>query len=233
MLGAIDAWTLDPAEAVGQADLVVLCMPVSLIGPWMGRIAKYLKPGAIVTDVGSTKAAICEAGTRAIRPPAHFVGSHPMAGSEKKGVSVARAELFEGATCIVTPTAGTDSGAAETVAAFWKGLGCRIACHDPETHDKLVALVSHLPHAVAAAVVAVQSEASLALHGKGFLDATRIAGGDPELWRDIFMENRGNLIESIDRLADELARLSLILQANDPAAVQHWLETRAKTRLEM
>lgn len=231
-LGAIDSWTLDPAEAVREADFVVLCMPVSMIGTWIWKIAGHLKAGAVVTDVGSTKAAICYAG-EAIQRPAHFVGSHPMAGSEKKGVAVARADLFDGATCIVTPTSGTDSGAADTVAAFWQTLGCRVVRHDPETHDRLVSLVSHLPHAVAAAVVAVQSDASLDLRGKGFLDSTRVAAGDAELWRDIFTDNRDNVVIAIDRLIAELATLSRTLRSNDPAALQQWLAQAARVRTSL
>jgi prephenate dehydrogenase len=149
-VGLLDNWTLDPAEAVAGADLIVLCMPVRQIPLWLGRIAPYVPAECVVTDVGSTKAAIVAAGEAAVRPPAHFVGSHPMAGSEKTGVAAARADLFDGATCIVTPTPASDAAAVERVETFWRQLGCRLVRHAPADHDRLVALVSHVPHAAAA-----------------------------------------------------------------------------------
>lgn len=228
-LGAIDAWTLDCAAAVKDADLILLCMPVSQIPAWTEKIAPHLKRGAIVTDVGSTKDQIVQAGERLVRPPAHFVGSHPMAGSEKTGVAVARADLFHGATCIVTRTAATEASAADVVEQFWQALGCRTVRHTPSDHDRLVALVSHLPHATAAALVAVQEEASLQLHGKGFLDSTRIAAGDPALWRDIFTDNRDNVVTAIERLIEELQRVRRQV-ANDPAGLESWLRAAAGVR---
>lgn len=227
--GAVDDWTLDLGVAVGDADLVVLCMPVSQIPGWTERLSPHLKRGAIITDVGSTKQAIVDAGERWVRPPAHFVGSHPMAGSEKTGVAVARADLFQGATCIVTRTAQTDASSADVVERFWQALGCRVVRHSPSDHDRLVALISHLPHAAAAALVAVQDAASLDLHGKGFLDSTRIAAGDPELWRDIFTDNRDNVLGAIDRLIEELSRVRTQV-ANDPKALEAWLREAASVR---
>ncbi len=229
-LGAIDEWTLDPQQAVKNADLVVICAPVSLIPVWTEKIATFLKPGTIVTDVGSTKAWIVEEGEKLLPKEAHFIGSHPMAGSEQKGVSVARSDLFEGATCIVTRTESSSDQATRIVENFWKTLGCRIVCHSPQDHDRLVALVSHLPHVVASALVAVQEPNSIDLRGKGFLDSTRIAAGDPELWRDILMDNRQNVIAAIVKLTKELSQLSELLRADDPDAVQKWLADHAETR---
>jgi prephenate dehydrogenase len=232
-LGAIDEWTLDPLAAVRGSDLVILCTPVSLIPHWLDRIAPELGAGAVVTDVGSTKAAIVAAGDRLIRPPARFVGSHPMAGSAQKGVSVARADLFEGATCIVTPSAATHPTAIQTVADFWRGLGMRIVQHDPAEHDRLVALVSHLPHAAAAALVAVQNDASIDLHGRGFLDSTRIAAGDAELWRDIFLDNRENVVAAVDQLITELTHLKGFVSEGRSADLVAWLQRNAATRDEL
>lgn len=231
-LGAIDAWTLDVGQAVREADLVVLCMPVGQIGLWIQRVGNFLKPGAVVTDVGSTKAAICAAGER-MPPPGVFVGSHPMAGSEKTGVAVARADLFEGATCVITPCTSTDPAATTRVEQFWNALGMRLVRHDPATHDHLVALVSHLPHAVAAAVVGVQSETSIDLRGKGFLDTTRIAAGDAGLWRDILMDNRTNVVDAIDQLSAELSTLARHLRTGDAAAVESWLARQSARRSRM
>jgi prephenate dehydrogenase len=229
-VGAIDRWTLDVADAVREADLVVLCMPVSVIPDWIERCGDHLKPGAIVTDVGSTKNAICTAGVKRIRKPAAFVGSHPMAGSEKKGVGVARADLFDGSTCIVTPVSSTPADATDVVTRFWQALGCRVVTHAPDEHDKLVAMVSHLPHATAAALMSVQSDASLDLRGKGFADATRIAAGDAELWRDIFVDNADHLVAGIEDLIDALQSLRKRIRAGDAESLRAWLEQQAKRR---
>jgi prephenate dehydrogenase len=229
-LGAIDDWTLDVCKAVADADLVVLCMPVSQIPVWLERIGQNLKPGSVVTDVGSTKLAICDAGARHIVAPGAFVGSHPMAGSEKTGVAVARADLFDGATCVVTPAADADNGAIRKVCDFWTTLGCRIVQHDPATHDRLVAMVSHLPHAVAAALVGVQSDDSLDLRGRGFMDSTRIAAGDAGLWRDILIDNRQNVIDAIGHLHQELDQLTASLRTGDAAAVESWLARQVQRR---
>jgi prephenate dehydrogenase len=153
-----------------------------------------------------------------------------MAGSEKTGVAVARADLFEGATCVITPTPSTDPSAVARVEQFWHTLGMRLVRHDPHTHDHLVALVSHLPHAVAAAVVGVQSDASIDLRGKGFLDTTRVAAGDAGLWRDILMDNRQNVVEAIDQLNAELTHLATHLRAADAVAVEAWLAKQSARR---
>lgn len=228
-VGAVDEWTLDVPESVREADLVVLCMPVGQIPGWIEKIGPHLKPDAVVTDVGSTKASICLAGEK-MSGPGVFVGSHPMAGGERTGVAHARADLFQGATCVVTPTASTDPSAADRVESFWTTLGMRVVRHDPKTHDRLVAWISHLPHAVAAAVVGVQTEASLDLRGKGWTDTTRIAAGDAGLWRDIFMENRENLVDAIGQLNAELSELARLLRSGNANAVQEWLSRRAQRR---
>jgi len=234
-VGAIDEWTLDPADAVRDADLVVVCTPVGQVGPWLAKIADHLKPGAIVTDVGSTKSAIVTAGERVIRRPAFFVGSHPMAGSEKRGVEVARAELFEGATCVVTRTDATDEAAATIVEDFWDTLGARVVRHTPAEHDRLVALVSHVPHAVAGALMGIQTDASLDLHGRGLLDTTRVAGGDADLWRDILIDNSANVIDGIDAVVAQLMQLRGLLNSQNATVVREWLQTHATARqaLEM
>jgi hypothetical protein len=167
----------DPARAVQGADFVVLCTPVGLLPDLLGRIAPALDAGAIVTDVGSTKATVVRSAER-LHPGVRFVGSHPMAGSEKRGVEHARADLYRGAVCITTPTDRTDPAALEQTEAFWRRLEMRVRRVSPEDHDRLICDVSHLPHAVAAALVTLQRDDALDLAGKGFMDATRIAGGD-------------------------------------------------------
>jgi cyclohexadieny/prephenate dehydrogenase len=229
-IGAIDEAYDTAAEAVRGADLVVLCTPVGLLGEILTQIAPALGGGAVVTDVGSTKRSVVEAGERVLPAGVHFVGSHPMAGSEKRGVEFARTDLFENATCIMTPTPRTDQAASAKVEGFWRLLGMRTTRLSPEQHDQLLAEVSHLPHAVAAALVAMQADAALPLAGKGFLDATRIAGGDGGLWRDILLDNADNVRTAVGRLRGELDRLLGMLDAGKGTELEVWLNAAASRR---
>jgi len=229
-VGAIDEAYADPASAVREADLVILCTPVGLFEELLRQIAPALPPGAIVTDVGSTKRSVVQAGERLLPAGVHFVGSHPMAGSEKRGVEFARADLLQRAMCILTPTPRTDAAALSSVQAFWESLGMRTCTMSPEEHDRRLADVSHLPHAIAAAMVLMQEEPSLQLAGKGFLDTTRIAGGDGALWRDIFLDNRDNVLASLSRMRDCMNRLVELLDAQDGEALTDWLNAAARRR---
>ena len=229
-MGAVDEHYDNPAAAVRDADLVVLCTPVGTFGRLLDAIGPALAPGAVVTDVGSTKASIVQAARTSVPLSARFVGSHPMAGSEKRGVEFARADLFRGALCIVTPDEATDPEALAKVEGFWQRLGMRTRRLSPVEHDRRLAEVSHLPHAVAAALVAMQDDASLDLAGKGFADTTRVAAGDAGLWRDIFLDNRDNVLSSIERLSGELARFAARLRNGDTEAVKAWLEAAAAKR---
>jgi prephenate dehydrogenase len=160
----------------------------------------------------------------------HFVGSHPMAGSEKRGVEFARADLFQGALCITTPLPQTDPGALEKVENFWKAIGMRVKRLSPEDHDRLVCDVSHLPHALAATLVAMQSEEALELAGKGFLDTTRVAAGDAGLWRDILIDNADSMRSSIERLRKQLDELEKRLDPKQAEALFDWLQAAAQKR---
>ncbi|MGA2231172.1 MAG: prephenate dehydrogenase [Tepidisphaeraceae bacterium] len=231
--GAIDEIQPNAAEAVAGADLVILCTPVGVFEQLMGEIAPALTAQMIITDVGSTKRSIVAAAARQLPFPARFVGSHPMAGGEKQGIAFARADLYKDAICLMTPTAQSDAAAVQEVEDFWRLLGMKITRLTPEVHDQLVAQMSHLPHAVAAALVALQEPDSLALCGNGFLTTTRIAAGDGGLWRDIFLDNRDNLIKQIARFQAELTKLQSRLENNDPAAVKAWLDAAAVTRQAM
>jgi prephenate dehydrogenase len=153
-----------------------------------------------------------------------------MAGSEKRGVEFARADLFENATCIVTPTDRTDATALMTVEDFWRLLGMRVVRLTPDEHDRHLAAVSHLPHALAAALVAMQADAALPLAGKGFLDATRIAGGDGGLWRDILIDNVDNMKAVLARLREELARVEAMLNKGQAKELADWLNASAARR---
>lgn len=229
-LGAITQSFEDPAKSVAEADLVILCTPVGTFESLLQSIAPALKPGAIVTDVGSTKRSIVAAASRFLPASVHFIGSHPIAGSEKRGIEFARADLFQQALCLITPTDQTDPTALSTVTTFWQSLGMRVQSLSPADHDRLLADISHLPHAVASALVAMQSDDALSLAGKGFLDTTRIACGDGPLWRDILLDNRDNLKAGLRRLADQLLQLEKSLDQDDAASLAQWLTAAALRR---
>jgi prephenate dehydrogenase len=231
--GAIDEAAADIADAVRGADLVILCTPVGLFQRNLADIAPALADGAIVTDVGSTKRSVVRHAAEMLPKHARFVGSHPMAGSEKRGIEFARADLFQGARCILTPNDSTDPHALKAVDAFWRSLGMTTTNLSPDDHDRLVCDISHLPHALAASLVTMQDTAALPLAGKGFLDATRIAGGDGGLWRDIFLDNRDHLTGSLSRFRDTLDAFLALLNAKDGDALAKWLDAAAARRAEL
>jgi prephenate dehydrogenase len=229
-IGAIDQGTQQLADAAADADLVILCTPVGRFDEILRGLSKFLRPGAVVTDVGSTKASVVELADKILPQGVHFVGSHPMAGSEKRGVEFARADLFQNALCILTPTERTDATALATVESFWKTLGMRTCRMTPADHDRALAEVSHLPHALAAALVAMQSPEALALSGKGFLDTTRIAGGDGGLWRDIFIDNAPNMRAAIGKFRAMLEQFEQMLEPGKGEELRRWLDDAAGKR---
>jgi prephenate dehydrogenase len=229
-IGVIDRGTLDLSQAIHESDLVILCTPIGQFNDILRKIAPSLKQGAIVTDVGSTKATVVESAGKTLPPGVEFVGSHPMAGSEKRGIEFARADLFQNALCILTPTAKTASAALESVDSFWKTLGMRTCQMSPADHDQALAEVSHLPHALAAALVAMQSPQAMQLAGKGFLDTTRIAGGDGGLWRDIFVDNAQNMRAAIGKIRSMLDQFEQLLEPGQGEALRKWLDETAGKR---
>ena len=232
-VGAVDEATLDLIGAVPEADLVVLATGVGQIPEQAARIIPEMKRGAVLTDVGSVKGAICRATSKALAEPANpgvrFVGGHPLAGSEQRGIDAARSDLFRGARCILTPTPETDRNALASVRAVWEAVGCRVQELPPERHDQLMAEMSHLPHAVAACLVNGLSDDAFELVATGFMDTTRVASGDPGLWADICMANRDALGAALRALADELTRFADRVAAADREEVLAFL-ARAKTR---
>lgn len=207
-----------PEAAAEAASLVVIASPVDTIAALAAQIAPRLPAGALVTDVGSVKAAIARAGHEALKARAHFVGAHPMAGSEKTGWEHGTANLFEHRTCFVTPLAETDPGAAAAVAGFWRALGAKVVTVDPETHDRIVAHISHLPQAIASALCAFLAgkEAGWCDYaGGGLRDTTRIAGSDPALWRTILEQNRDEVLQAIGGFKAELEAFEAALQRRD------------------
>ncbi len=233
--GAVDYATTDLLAAVSNADLVILCTPLSQMLSRVVEMLPALKRGAIVTDVGSVKAGVVrELESLLKKSGAQFVGSHPMAGAEKTGVSTARGDLFVSAVCVVTPTKKSNEVAVRKVEPFWKSLGARTLKLAPEQHDLLVSRSSHLPHVVAAALAKLvlapaAPEFQSALCANGFRDTTRIASGSPEMWRDIALANRKNLSRSVDAFVSELQQFQRILKRTDAKAISKFLET-AKAR---
>ena len=229
-MGAIDEWRLEPEAAVADCDLVILCTPVGVFEPLIRQIAPALTKGAIVTDVGSTKRSVVRFAEAHLPGSVRFIASHPIAGSEKRGVEYSRADLFSNRLCILTPSAKTEAAPLKRIEKFWKLLGMRTLRLSPKEHDRLLADISHLPHLLAAALVAMQDDAGLKICGKGFLDTTRIAGGDGALWRDIFLDNADNLKSAIHRLKSQLDAVQRMLEIRSDAALRDWLDAAARRR---
>ena len=228
-LGAIDAVELDLSKGLAGADVVVVCTPVTRIVVDILDSARLGPDAILVTDAGSTKARIVEAVERDDRGRRCFVGAHPIAGSERQGVAFARADLFEGRSCVLTPTEATPPDRLERARAFWSSLGCRLFEVDPAGHDQRLALTSHLPHAVAAALAASVPVELLPLAAGAYRDGTRVAGADAALWAGIFLENRRPVLDALDEFEARLAGFRSALDAGDSAGlVAWWNEAKAR-----
>jgi len=227
--GAVEETTLSPTAGVAGSDLVVLATSPALFQPIMAEIAPALAPGAVVIDVGSTKAGIMAALEPMAPPGRTFIGCHPIAGSEQRGIEHARADLFEGAACIITPTPRTPPPALDRVAETWRGVGMRIRVLSPQGHDRLLAEVSHLVHLAAASLVYVVDSDSDTVVGPGWIDTTRVASGDPALWRDILLANAADVTGALDELRRVLDSFREALRAGDGTRIERML-TEAKAR---
>ncbi len=231
--GAADEVTLDPVLGVKDAQLVVLCTPVGQFAHHLKTIAPALKRSTIVTDVGSTKAKVVAEAQRILRGRASFVGSHPIAGSEQRGVSFARTDLFAGKTCILTPTAATSAAALKKVERFWQLVGMRTLRLPPAAHDKALGAISHMPHALAATLVNMESAEALDLAGTGFMDVTRIASGDPVMWRDIFISNAKAILAALHQFNHHASEMEAALEKRDGAAIEAIFAKAQKRRADM
>ncbi len=214
-VGAIDEAFLDVAAAVHQADFVVFCTPVDRIVEQVTALGPGCAKGTLLTDAGSTKAAIVAGIEGRLPEGVSFIGSHPIAGSEKRGPDHANPRLFYGRLTVVTPTPRSDPDAVERVTAFWKTLGSQVRRMGPEEHDRALALTSHLPHLVASVLASVLPAELAALTGTGFRDTTRVAAGDPELWTGIFLQNHKMMEEAIDEVQNRLTEFKHALLAAD------------------
>jgi len=231
--GAIDRWTLDTAEGVADADLVVLCTPVGLVAEKAAAALPAMKPGSILTDVASTKAVITEKVEAILPDGVAFVPAHPMAGSEKRGNDSARADLFEGARCILTPTDKTPAEAVAIVTKMWEGVGATVETLDVDVHDRIVAQISHLPHLVAPAILNAADPLSLPYAASGLKDTTRIAASDVKLWIDIFKDNRENALEALSRFGEEMHALRDALDRSDWGTLAGLLDAARERRRAM
>ncbi|HET6406812.1 MAG TPA: prephenate dehydrogenase/arogenate dehydrogenase family protein [Chthoniobacteraceae bacterium] len=234
--GCADNASTDLGEVVSGADTVVFATPVGVMADLARRIVPYLGKGTLVTDVGSVKAPVCaELGPIFAGSPAHFIGSHPMAGSEQTGLEAARPDLFDGAVCIVTPNETAASEDVERATALWQAVGGHVRILPPEEHDAIVATISHLPHLLAAVLVNTVSDvrpAAFDFCGPGFRDTTRIASGPTQMWTEILGENRVAVKAALDALIEKLRAASTVLASGsserDPSMNQ--LLTQAKAQ---
>ena len=220
-LNVIDSFAFDISEAVKDADLIVLATPVGGFEGLVKQMRHKLNKGAIITDAGSVKGRMVSRIERLLPRGTYFVAGHPIAGKEKSGVKAATHRLFEGTKCILTPTKKTDASALKKVKALWRAVGAEVVLMDPMLHDKVLGAVSHLPHVAAYSIVNTVAEIKkdgnnfIAFSGGGFKDFTRIAASSPEMWRDIFLSNRENLVSIISRYQKNLEKLKKYIKDKD------------------
>ncbi|MGB0743814.1 MAG: prephenate dehydrogenase [Opitutales bacterium] len=214
-------------EACRGSQFIVICTPVQTIVPLLEAVAPVLEADALITDVGSTKNQICREAQSVRLPKATFIGSHPMAGSEQTGMAYARGDLFDGAACIVTPWDDTPTSATAQVSTFWEAIGMQVTHTSPEQHDEIVAHISHLPHVLSSALCSFLANKDLAwsgLAGGGLRDTTRIAAGDPALWRHILESNREEVVRAISGMEEELHFIKAALMNQDTTSLNQRLE---------
>jgi cyclohexadieny/prephenate dehydrogenase len=238
-LGLADQVVEDNGAAAAGADLIIACVPVGACGQVAEEIAPHLKRGAIVSDVGSVKAAVVRDMAPHLPAGVHFVPAHPVAGTEHSGPDAGFAELFVGRWCILTPPQGTEAAAVDRVAAFWRQLGAKVeTMASPEHHDLVLAITSHLPHLIAYTIVGTADELAevtrsevLKFSAGGFRDFTRIAASDPTMWRDVFLANKDAVLEMLGTFNEDLARLTRAIRRGDGEALfEHFKRTRAIRR---
>ncbi|MEM9063131.1 MAG: prephenate/arogenate dehydrogenase family protein [Pseudomonadota bacterium] len=221
-LGFCDRVVETAAEAAEGADLVIVCVPVGACGTVATEIAPVLKPGAVVSDVGSTKRSVIEAMAPHIPDHAHFIPGHPLAGTEHSGPDAGFAELYDNRWCLLTPIGAPDADALNLLKRFWESLGANVESMDPDHHDLVVAVTSHVPHAIAYTMCGVADDLRrvtdrevVQFSAAGFRDFTRIAASDPVMWRDVFLNNKDATIEILGRFVEELMSLQRAIRTGD------------------
>ena len=237
-LGFIDRAEGSAAAAAEGADLVILCIPVGATGVVAQEIAGALRPGVIVSDVGSVKAAVVAQAAPHLPGGVHFIPAHPIAGTEHSGPEAGFAELFDGRWCILTPPAGAGPAMVKKLADFWRGLGANVDEMTPEHHDRVLAVTSHVPHLIAYTIVGTASDLEevsrsevIKYSAAGFRDFTRIAASDPTMWRDVFLNNKEATLEILGRLTEDLFAMQRAIRWGDGEALfDHFTRTRAIRR---
>ena len=229
--GILDQGTTVSIDAVKQADLVIVCTPVDCIAQEVIAIHPHLSETCIVTDVGSTKGVICQQIDDALGTGTHrFIGSHPLAGSEKTGFEASTSDLFEHAAVVITPQQETLPDRTEHLNRFWAALGANVILMDPKAHDKTLAMTSHLPHLVASALAASVQEKDLPLAATGYGDTTRIAAGDPQLWTSIFLQNQSAMLEVAQEFQQRLSTLIEAVEVGNADRLSSLLEAGKRHR---
>ncbi|MAQ46725.1 MAG: cyclohexadienyl dehydrogenase [Confluentimicrobium sp.] len=237
-IGLCDRICDTAAEAVADADLVVLCVPIGAMGPVAEEIAPHLKPGTTVSDVGSVKKAVVESVAPHLPQGVQFIPAHPLAGTEHSGPRAGFAELFDNRFCLLVPDADTDTDALERLRALWRGMGATVEDMDAEHHDLVLAVTSHAPHLIAYTMVGVADDLRrvtdsevIRYSAAGFRDFTRIAASDPTMWRDVFLNNKEATLEILGRFTEELFALQRAIRTGDGDLLfDYFTRTRAIRR---
>ena len=225
----IDRAESDLAQAAAGCDLIVICTPVDRIIEDIQTAARAARPGTLITDVGSVKRVVCEP-VGDLRKGVTFIGSHPIAGSEKQGCAYADGDLFEGRVCVLTPRAATSREKVVSLRSFWQSLGMSVVEMSPEAHDRALAQTSHVPHLVAAALAATLAAENRSLTGGGFQDTTRIAAGDPQLWSAIFLANAGEVSAGLRVVSARLDELRGAIETSDKERLEKLLRVAQQNR---
>jgi cyclohexadieny/prephenate dehydrogenase len=236
-LGFADRVEIDPAKAVTGADCVMLCAPVGAFAGLAEQIAPHLAPGAILTDVGSTKQSVIRDVGPLVPDGVHFVPAHPIAGTEHSGPDAGFVELFQGRWTLLTPPPGTDEAAVEKIAELWRRCGSLVERMEPGHHDRVLAIVSHLPHLIAFTICGTADDLAdesrqevVNFAASGFRDFTRIAASDPVMWRDIFLNNREALLEMLQRFMEDAQAMARAVRWGDAAYIEDKVERGRKIR---
>ena len=239
-LKIIDIGAKDLQSAVEKSDLIIMCVPVGRMAPLLTEFIPWVKKGCHITDVGSVKGSLVAELEKIISESGHFIGSHPLAGGEKSGLSASDKDLFKGARCIVTPTSSSDSDALKKVSLLWEKIGMKVSMMDAEEHDQALGAVSHLPHVVAYALMNTvgdlktsDDEKYLSFSAGGLRDTTRIASSDPVMWRDICTHNSKQVLRCIDLFQDSLGKIREYIEKQESGKLEESFKNAKEHRLKL